>query len=214
VIHADFEDHVMPDEIHILLVLAGALLLSVASPGPNFAIVTSTAMVSRRAGVMTGLGLAAASGTWAVIAVTGVGLLLSHVLWLDVVVRLVGAGYLILIGARMIKHARRPLILQTERLEPGWSAMKKGYVVSMTNPKSIAFYGSIFALMLPAHAPAWLSVAVVGVAMAISGLWYGGLALLASQSIIQRMLIRRKAVIDTIAGTFLVGLGLRMVAGR
>ncbi|GGD89273.1 LysE family translocator [Caballeronia grimmiae] len=129
----------MPDEIHILLVLAGALLLSVASPGPNFAIVTSSAMVSRRAGVMTRLGLAAASGTWAVIAVTGVGLLLSHVLWLDVVVRLVGAGYLILVGARMIRHARRPLILQTERLESGWLAMKKGYVVSMTNPKSIAF---------------------------------------------------------------------------
>ncbi|MDR5665057.1 lysine transporter LysE, partial [Burkholderia cenocepacia] len=60
---------------NILLPLAGVLLLSVASPGPNFVIVTSTAVVSRRAGMMTGLGLAAASGTWAAIAIAGLSLL-------------------------------------------------------------------------------------------------------------------------------------------
>lgn len=38
-----------------LLPLAGVLLLSVASPGPNFVVVTSTALTQRRAGVMTAL---------------------------------------------------------------------------------------------------------------------------------------------------------------
>jgi len=35
----------------------GVLLLSVASLGPNFVIVTSTAVASRRAGLATGRGL-------------------------------------------------------------------------------------------------------------------------------------------------------------
>ncbi|OXH89491.1 lysine transporter LysE, partial [Burkholderia multivorans] len=49
----------MPAHLHLLLPLAGVLLLSVVSPGPNFVIVTSTAVASRRAGVMTSVGLAA-----------------------------------------------------------------------------------------------------------------------------------------------------------
>ena len=43
--------------INNLLMLTGVLPISMISPGPNFAIVTSTAShVSRRAGVIGGLG--------------------------------------------------------------------------------------------------------------------------------------------------------------
>ncbi len=56
-----------------LMAIAGVLFLGVLSPGPNVAIVTSTAMtVSRRAG------LAAASCTWALLAVAGIGLVLAR----------------------------------------------------------------------------------------------------------------------------------------
>ncbi|HKT93808.1 MAG TPA: lysine transporter LysE, partial [Paraburkholderia sp.] len=41
----------MVNYFNVLLALSGVLLLSVASPGPNFVIVTSTAVASRRAGL-------------------------------------------------------------------------------------------------------------------------------------------------------------------
>lgn len=85
----------MPNYINTLLALTGVLLLSVASPGPNFVIVTSTAVASRRSGVMTGLGLAAASGTWALIAIAGLSLIVAHLSWIDTVLRIAGATYLI-----------------------------------------------------------------------------------------------------------------------
>jgi hypothetical protein len=45
-----------------LATIAGLVLLGCISPGPNFLVVTSTAMsVSRRAGVAAGLGVALAS---------------------------------------------------------------------------------------------------------------------------------------------------------
>ncbi|WP_269511120.1 LysE family translocator [Burkholderia sp. IMCC1007] len=197
-----------------LLPLAGVLLLSVASPGPNFVIVTSTAVMSRRAGVMTGLGLSAASGTWAAIAIAGLSLLVTHVAWVHTALRLAGAAYLIWLGLKMVLTARKPLPASAPLVSSDWSAAKKGYVVSMTNPKSVAFYGSIFALMVPAHASAWLDLAVVVLSIGISGAWYCTMALLASHPSVRGLLIRRKAVLDTTAGLLLMGLGGRMLAGR
>ena len=197
-----------------MLTLAGVLLISVASPGPNFVIVTSTAMTSRRAGVATGLGLAAASGTWALIAIAGLSLFVSHISWIDVVLRIAGASYLIWLGVKMILTARRPLSLTDPTLISGWAAAKKGYFVSMTNPKSIAFYGSVFALMVPAHASMWFSITVIGLAIGISFGWYCTMALLASHPAVQRVLVRRKAAIDRTAGVVLVALGGRMLVAR
>jgi threonine efflux protein len=200
--------------VNILLALAGVLLLSVASPGPNFLIVTSTAIASRSAGVMTGLGLAAASGTWALIAIAGLSLIVTHVTWISTVLRIAGALYLVWLGVKMIATARRPLPVGGGSAASGWAATKKGYFVSMTNPKSVAFYGSIFALMVPAHAPLWLDGAVVALSIGISCAWYCAMALLASHPAVRRTLIRRKAALDTAAGVLLVGVGGRMLAGR
>ncbi|MGS0896931.1 LysE family translocator [Burkholderia stagnalis] len=204
----------MSTTINTLLPLAGVLLLSIASPGPNFVIVTSTAVSSRRAGVMTGLGLAAASGTWAAIAIAGLSVLVTHVAWVHTALRLAGAAYLIGLGLKMIATARQPLPASAPAAASDWHAAKKGYVVSMTNPKSVAFYGSIFALMVPAHAPAGLDAAVVVLSIAISAAWYCAMALLASHPSVRRLLVRRKAVLDTTAGLLLMGVGGRMLAGR
>jgi threonine/homoserine/homoserine lactone efflux protein len=40
------------------------------------------------------------------------------------------------------------------------------------------------------------------------------MARLASHPVVSRMLIRRKAALDTVAGVLLMGLGGRMLAGR
>lgn len=204
----------MLDYINTLLALAGVLLLSVASPGPNFVIVTSTAVASRRSGVMTGLGLAAASGTWALIAIAGLSLIVAHLSWVDTVLRIAGATYLIWLGMKMIVTARRPSSAPVQPMMSGFAAAKKGYFVSMTNPKSVAFYGSIFAVMMPAHAPTWLDIAAIGLAIMVSCTWYCGMALLVSHEAVRWFLVRRKAVIDSVAGVVLVGLGGRMIVGR
>lgn len=178
--------HAMSPNLTTLLPLAGVLLLSVASPGPNFVIVTSTAVASRRASVMTGLGLAAASGTWAAIAIAGLSLLVTHVARVHTALRLPGAAYLIWLGLKMIVTARTPLPVAAPAAASDRHAAKKGYVVSMTNPKSVA----------------------------ISAAWYCTMALLASHPSVRGLLVRRKAVLDTTAGLLLMGVGGRMLAGR
>jgi threonine efflux protein len=199
---------------NVLLALSGVLLLSIVSPGPNFVIVTSTAVASRRAGLATGLGLAAASGTWVCIAIAGLSLIVAHFAWIGTALRLAGASYLVWLGAKTLLTARQPLQVNAVSASSGWTAAKKGYIVSMTNPKAIAFYGSIFALMVPASAPQWLNIAVVVLAVALSCAWYCSMALLASHPAVRGFLIRRKAALDSVVGVVLIGLGGRMLVGR
>ncbi|MCY1285145.1 Threonine efflux protein [compost metagenome] len=204
------------DYLGALLAISGILILSVVSPGPNFAIVTSTATLrSRRAGVATGFGLAAASATWALLAVAGLGLVLMQVEWLYIGIKLVGAAYLIWIGGRMILGARKPPLATPGMLESGaLAAARKGYLVSMTNPKALAFYGSIFAVMVPAHAPGWFYAAIVIIAATVSGLWYCGMAVLFSSPAVRGGFMRFKTVFETLMGVFLVGLGGRLLLTR
>lgn len=202
------------NDVNMLIALCGVLFLSVASPGPNFVIVTSTAVASRRAGVMTGLGLAAASGTWALAAIAGLSLIVSQAAWIAVALRFAGAFYLIWLGIKMIANARSALPVAAMSASSGWHAARKGYVASMTNPKAIAFYGSIFALMVPTHAPLWFDAMVVALAVAISCAWYCSMALLASHPAVRGVLVRRKAVLDSVAGALLVAVGGRLLVGR
>lgn len=202
------------NDVNMLIALSGVLFLSVASPGPNFVIVTSTAIASRRAGLMTGVGLAAASGTWALAAIAGLSMIVAQAAWIAVVLRYLGALYLVWLGVKMIANARNALPVAAISTHTGWQAAKKGYVVSMTNPKAIAFYGSIFALMVPAHASVWFDATVVALAIAISCAWYCAMALLASHSVVRGVLVRRKAAIDRVAGAMLVTVGARLMVER
>ena len=199
-----------------LLLLTGVLALSMISPGPNFAIVTATAInASRRAGLIAGLGLAAASATWTLLTLAGLGFVIARIGWLYTALRLVGALYLIYLGARMIWGARKPAALPpSESIAGGRAVFRKAYFVSLTNPKSAAFYGSIFAVALPPHAPLWFSAAIFAIATMLSALWYCGVALLLSTAAIRRRFVKVKAALDAGIGAILIFLGGALLLER
>lgn len=205
------------DHLGILVGMAGVFLLACLSPGPVWVVITSTSVaVSRRAGVLTGLGVAGATLTWATVAMLGLGLL-AQLAWLTVAIKLAGAAYLAWIGARMIAGARRPAPAAGSlpaATHSGWAALRRGYLASMTNPKAAAFFGSIFVVMLPAHAPAWVYVAAVTLLAALSAGWHCGLAVVFSAAPIQAGYRRAKSRIDAATGAILIALGVRLALSR
>ena len=198
-----------------LLVLTGVLTLSMISPGPNFAIVTASAInVSRRAGVISGLGMAAASVTWTLFTVAGLGLVIAHLGWLYVAIRIAGALYLLFLGARMLWQAGAPAKPEMPMAPlSGRAFFRRAYFTSLTNPKSAAFYGSVLAVMIPAEAPLWFSAAVVAIAGLSSALWYCGIAALLSTKALRKRFTGGKAILDTVIGVVLMGRGAKMLAG-
>jgi len=200
-----------------LLTIAGLVLLGCISPGPNFLVVTATAMlVSRRAGVLAGLGVALASLTWAFLAVAGLALVLQHAAWLLTAIRVAGAGYLIYLGSKIIISARKPIPVPSkgEVIASAASNVRSGYLTSMTNPKAAAFFGSLFVVTLPVDAPIWVYGATLAIVTALSTGWHCGLALFFSLSPVQTAYRRFKAAISTVMGGVLILLGVRLLVTR
>ena len=197
--------------------LAGVFLLACLSPGPVWVVITSTSIaVSRKAGILTGLGVAGATLTWATLAMLGLGLL-AQLAWLAIAFKLVGAACLVWIGIRMILGARRPAPAagsMPNTPQDGWFALRRGYLCSVGNPKAAAFFGSIFVVMLPPHAPGWVYVTAVALLTVLSAGWHCGLAVVFSVAPIQAGYRRAKARIDTLAGAVLVALGVRLAVSR
>jgi threonine/homoserine/homoserine lactone efflux protein len=84
----------------------------------------------------------------------------------------------------------------------------------MTNPKSMAYYASVFAALVPAHAPMWVYGAAMGITSLISCAWYCGVAWLLSGEAARRAFLKTRPAMETVIGLFLVALGIRMFVIR
>lgn len=203
----------------ILLTFAAVHLMAAASPGPNLIIVSSQASAgSRKSGLLAGLGVVLGTLTWASMAALGLGAVLAKYPSLYEVVQYAGAAYLIWLGGRMIFDGIRNRYCGVDTPMPGArsgrSIVLAGYLVNMTNPKTIAYWTSLFAVLIPPDSPVWLFVAAAMVAAAVSASWWTLVALAFSTGAVRRYFTRARRYIDLIMGGALVFLGLRLATGR
>ena len=80
--------------------------------------------------------------------------------------------------------------------------------------KILAYYASVFAALVPAHAPIWVYAAAMGVTSLISCTWYCGVAWLLSGEAARRTFLKARPAMETVIGLFLVGLAIRMFVTR
>lgn len=201
------------------LVVLGSIgavyLLAAASPGPNFLIVTRTsAGRSRRAGILTALGVVAAGAIWSGAAVLGLSFIFERFVWLYGGLKLLGGAYLIYLGVKAWLGAVEPPAVSAERCmtrDTGWRCFWTGMLTNLTNPKAVVFFGSIFTALLPPDAPGWVQAAAVVVVVSNSLWWHCALALLFSTGGAQRVYRRAKLWIDRTSGSVMALLGARLM---
>jgi len=196
-----------------LATLASVMLLACISPGPDFIAVTSQSLSDRKAGIGAAIGVTVACLIWATLAIFGLGMILSRLSWLYEVIRYLGAAYLIYLGIRMLIGLRlsaTELAISAAPVRTMPRALRRGFLVGMTNPKSAAFFGSLFVTVLPIHAPLW----VHGVTLAIVGIvacgWFCTLALLFSMRRIRNIYLKLRRPFDAVMGGLLVAIGARL----
>jgi threonine/homoserine/homoserine lactone efflux protein len=91
-----------------LLAVVTITILAVISPGPDFAMVTrNSLLLSRRAGLLTALGIGGGVLVHVAYTILGVGILIQQSIWLFNALKLVGAAYLIWLGVRMLRTTHR-----------------------------------------------------------------------------------------------------------
>ncbi len=205
--------------VSILFSIAAVQLLAAASPGPTFVIVSRYSIgESRRRGLLVVSGVLLADLTWAVLAASGLGVLVLRYPAIYTVLQIAGAAYLTWLGGKMLIGVTRKR--EAARIGGGalsataCQAVRAGFLTNMTNPKSIAYYTSLFVVMMPPDPPIWLFAAVVFTAVLVSAAWWIAVALFFAVPPVRRTYERARRGIEAIMGGVLVGLGVRLAFSR
>lgn len=129
-----------------LLAFIAAAFIMVVIPGPTvlFTIGRSIAL-GRLGGFLSIIGTAVGSIVLVLAVALGVGTVIAQSVVLFTVVKVLGAGYLIFLGIQAIRHRKdaAATIAKAGKSHPGWRLLVEGFVVGVTNPKSIAFFLAI-----------------------------------------------------------------------
>lgn len=195
--------------------IAGLFLLLLASPGPNFFIITQLSMDGRKSEALAvAAGVATGSTLWAIAAILGLAAVLAHMSWIATVLKFAGAAYLVWYGLKLLlgaasgaaPSARAGLHARQSRS----SAFRSGLLTSLTNPKSGVFWTSVFAATMPVGAPPWVSVTCIAIVALLSTSWHFGLAILLGSRRAQAAFGRIRRGLNLVCGAVLVGLGIRL----
>lgn len=139
----------------IAFTLAALVLIVIPGPAVLFS-VGRTLALGRRGGILSVLGVSLALIPIIALVALGVGAIIAQSVVLFTALKVAGALYLVYLGIQSIRHrkdASAPVHLQRLPASPG-RQLWQGFVVGITNPKTIAFFVAVLPqfVSLPAGA--------------------------------------------------------------
>lgn len=198
------------DYLATLLHLSLIHILMAMLPGPNTVLVSYCSISqSRRAGLVAAAGVATASLIWVSLSLAGVGILLLNAGSLFRLLRLLGAAYLIYVGVKLLRSSGNRMELPQTTIYR--SPFIAGLLTTLSNPKSAAFWTSIFSVLVPASAPSWFWAAVLALIAVQSLCWYGVVALVFSSPISRKHYANVSTILNRVSGGFMVFFGLKIM---
>lgn len=199
-----------------LIAVITITVLAVISPGPDFAMVTrNSLLLSRRAGVLTALGIGMGCFVHVAYTLVGVGLLIQQSLWLFNAIKLVGAVYLVYLGVTMLRA--KPGGASAQRAVAPLSdaaALRVGFLTNVLNPKTTVFIVSLFMQVVRPETPLSVQIAY-GVFIAGAHVtWFSLVAICFSAGRVRERLLAVRHLIDRVFGGLLVTFGVLLAVDR
>jgi threonine/homoserine/homoserine lactone efflux protein len=195
----------------------------IATPGPDTALtVRNTLSGGRRSGIFTALGVAGGQATWTLATSAGISALLLASEPAFAAVKLLGAAYLVVLGAQALRAAFRGGSVQ-ER-EPGrglsrtrtpLAALRQGVISNLGNPKMAVFFTSLlpqFTRQGAAGFGALLFLGILFCSLTLVWLTAYAIAVATAGDMFGRSGIRRG--LEAMTGAVLIGLGIRVALAR
>jgi threonine/homoserine/homoserine lactone efflux protein len=193
--------------------IAAAVLVLII-PGPNIAFIVSNSLAhGRKSGLLTVAGTSSAMVLQLGLTVLGMTALLTAMAGVFDWLRWAGVLYLIYLGCRIWNA--KPQDLSTTRPDPHSAAAiyLRGLLVSLTNPKTLLFFGAFLPQFADAGRPLLpqlliFSASFLGLAIVLDSAW----AILAGQ--LRFMLGSGGRLRNRIAGGCYIGAGLGLALAR
>jgi threonine/homoserine/homoserine lactone efflux protein len=199
-----------------LLSFFGVAAVLVITPGADMALVTRNAIRGgRRAAFETTAGIMLGLAVWVTLSALGVAALLTASAAAFTAVKVAGAVYLFFLGVQALRAAFRGDAIDHDSRRRARTPFAEGLLSNLLNPKIAAFFTSFLPQFVDPGEPVLIPSLALGGAFMLMGLIW--LAALGSTVASARGVMSRPRVArawNTVAGTALVGLSLRLVASR
>jgi len=183
------------------------------TPGPAVLLVVSVAIGRGfRASVGASLGILAANALYFALSATGIAAALVASRELFLVLKWVGAGYLIWLGLRMVL-SRGPREVDTQPVILGRSFFR-GFIVQGANPKALVFFIALLPQFIDPTAPVPGQLLVLGVSSVV--IEFVALAVYAQGAVRAGRVVgaRVAGTLERVGGGLLVAAGARLAAVR
>ncbi|AXI61600.1 amino acid transporter [Pseudomonas kribbensis] len=198
------------------IVVITITLLACISPGPDFALVSRNGLLlSRRAGVLTAMGIGLGVLVHVGYTLLGLGLVLQQSPWLFNALKLAGAAYLVYLGIKMLRS--RPDVQQPDAASPALSdlaALRSGFLTNALNPKTSIFIVSLFMGVVRPDTGLPVQMAYGVFIAGAHVLWFGLVALCFSAGRVREKLLAARQWIDRAFGGLLVGFGVLLTLSQ
>ncbi|WOH39468.1 LysE family translocator [Thalassotalea fonticola] len=200
--------------IELWLSLVVICMLGALSPGPSLAVVVkNTIDGGKQAGLTTAISHGIAIGLYALIVVTGIGLVIVQSPVLFEFIRYSGAAFLIYLAYNALKSSGSNIDLTKTKVDQvkvvnGW---RDGFMIAFLNPKIALFFIALFSQFVDANASIQENVIMVCTVGIIDTIWYCLVAMGLSRGPVLNKLKSKSAAIDKITGVVLILLAVRVV---
>lgn len=186
--------------------------LAVISPGPDFAMVSRNALtLSKRAGVLTALGIGAGVLVHVSYTLLGIGVMIRYAPWALDVMKVAGALYLIWLGIKMLRS--QPSVgapVPTDTSLSDKAAFRIGFWTNALNPKTAIFIISLFTQVVDSATPLVTRMAYGGFISVAHVLWFASVALFFGAPLLRRTLLGISHWIDRAFGLVLIAFGVSL----
>lgn len=197
----------------ILLSVFGIFIPALMLPGPDFVGVVRSAMTrGTKAGLLTTLGVSVGLLMYASLSLLGLSAILVQYEWLAWSVRVLGASYLIYLGLRLIFAKPKSIDITDQNNRPQSNAFLFGFLVTLTNPKAMVLFTSVFATAVTAETPSWLLLLMILIVFASSLLWYSIVSLFMSSKPVVSRFAKASHRIEQAAGICFVAIGGKLLS--
>lgn len=196
-------------------------LLIIIVPGPDFLIVMKNTIHSGKVnGAMSAFGITSAHVIYSSLAVLGIIYILTSLYYIFLIIKILGACYLVYLGVQSIRTARQSMNFNTTRIGVDdvsyFTSYRQGFISTILNPKALLYYVSVLPQFLSTGGIEVKSqVAILSIIVIIVILIWFLFCVFVFQYI--KLLFSQpkiKAAFDYMVGIILIGLSIHLLLSK
>ena len=172
-------------------------LFAVATPGPDFFLVTRTALSGycRTERITVALGIACGGAVWTILSLLGLGQLIARFPFLYQTLSIFGALYLFYLAYQIMRHAHDAIDFSEQKIKTS-SLFRTGLLTNLSNAKAIMYFVGIFSAFQVIYQNISIGLFVTAVIFLETLIWFILTGELFSRTTFRRLYARRRVMFE------------------